>query len=315
MGIYDREYYRREGPSFLGAWTGHGKVCKWLIAANVICFLLQWVTTTRHFEVEDDELGTPRFAVVHRPFTEALELDTRQVAHGQVWRLVTYAFLHDTGSLWHIVFNLLFLWWFGSEMEDRYGPREFLAFYLVAAFIGGLAFQLAWAAGQQAALCIGASGAVTAVMVLFAIHYPTRTIYIFGLLPLPIWVLVAFNVLQDLGVFIGGRDTGTAVTVHLGGAAFGWLYYQSGLRLSNLLPSPSGVARRWNRPKLKLYREEPGQMVTVPSGSASLDVDEHLEAKLDAVLEKVARSGRDSLTDAERQVLLRASEAFKKRRP
>ena len=67
------------------------------------------------------------------------------------------------------------------------------------------------------------------------------------------------------------------------------------------------------RPRLHVYRDEPRQPVPVaapPSG----DVDEQLEAKLDAVLEKVARTGKDSLTDNEKQILMRASEIYKKRR-
>lgn len=295
MGIYDRDYYRREGPSFLGAFGGRGQVCKWLIAVNVACFVLQML---------GDRV------------TLALELDTYEVRSGQVWRLLTYAFLHDTRTPWHILFNMLFLWWFGSELEDRYGPREFLTFYLLAALIGGLVFQLGWAAGWRPddIRCLGASGAVTAVMVLFALHFPTRTIYVFGLLPLPIWALVVLNVLQDLGVVLGSQHSGTAVTVHLGGAGFGVFYYWSGWKLTGLLGHLHGWSRSWSKPRLRVYREDARQPVAVASPPAAPEVDEHLEAKLDAVLEKVARLGRDSLTDAERQILLRASEAFKKRR-
>src|SRR5262249_48321485 len=113
MGIYDREYYRREGPSFLATVSQHGRICKTLILINVVVFLLQVFT--------------------EESITRFFELNTEAVLHGEVWRLLSYAFLHDTHSLWHIFINMLLLWWFGTEMEDIYGPKEFLTFYLVSA--------------------------------------------------------------------------------------------------------------------------------------------------------------------------------------
>ncbi len=101
MGIYDREYYRRDGPSFLQSLTERGKVCKWIILANVGVFVIQVVSGTSG----------------DRWFTEALELRTWDVLHGELWRLLTYAFLHDPTSVFHILFNMLFLWWFGTEIE------------------------------------------------------------------------------------------------------------------------------------------------------------------------------------------------------
>src|SRR5262249_27793551 len=159
MGIYDRDYYRREGPSFLGSITSTGRVCKYLILLNVLFFILQLLTN-------NPETG-------HGWFTSFLLLDCNKVLEGQIWRLLSYAFLH--GNFWHIFFNMLFLWWFGSDVEGIYGPREFLSFYLVSAVVGAVAFVLAWVGRlQEGFLCLGASGAVTAVMVLFALHYPTR---------------------------------------------------------------------------------------------------------------------------------------------
>src|SRR5262249_8102159 len=166
-----------------------------------------------------------------RAVTEAFQLDTAEVLQGQVWRLLTYAFLHDPGNPLHILFNMLFLWWFGKEMEQHYGTRDFLACSLPAAVLGGLAF-MPWALRQEADqpwahhVCLGASGAVTAVLVLYAFHYPSQIIYIWGILPVPIWLFVGFQVAQDTYHFVYNRNTGTAVTVHLGGAGFAFLYYQ-----------------------------------------------------------------------------------------
>ena len=139
MGIYDREYYRRDGPSFLGSFVDRGKVCKYLILINVIFFVIQWIaphdTYPMRLEGRTVEVADPNSV-----FTKALWLDPNKVMSGQVWRLITHAFLHDTqGFPWHIIFNMLFLWWFGNEVEDLYGPKEFLAFYLFGALLGGIA--------------------------------------------------------------------------------------------------------------------------------------------------------------------------------
>jgi membrane associated rhomboid family serine protease len=319
MGIYDREYYRSDGPSFLGSLADSGKICKWLIAVNVLLFVIQTVTRQQP-RVEWDDDGAPRFQAPEDPVTKALDLNTEEVVyHGQVWRLLTAAFLH--GGFLHILFNMLFLWWFGHDLEDIYGSREFLAFYIAGALVSSLSYvgwQLVTGDRTQA---LGASGAVMAVMVLFAMHYPHHKILMFWVLPVSIWFFVLFKVLQDAYVFLSGQLTMVGVTAHLGGAAFGFIYYKREWRVLNALswlPSFSSLRRQVRpRPRLRLYQEDvvDADVEPVPTTSAPASaVDEQLEAQLDAVLAKVARSGKESLTENERQILLRASEIYKRRR-
>jgi membrane associated rhomboid family serine protease len=320
MGIYDREYYRREGPSFLESLTNRGKVCKWLILANVVCFVIQLLTMR---PMEPTFPGLEGMPMPRGPgwFTDWFILDVNKVMQGQVWRLLTCAFLHDEGNLAHILFNMLFLWWFGHDVEDLYGPREFLAFYLTAAVFASGAFVAAHLAGLSGSRALGASGAVTAVMVLFATHYPSRIILLFFFLPVPVWLLVIFFVAQDLfGLLGGGGRGGVAVSAHLGGAAFGFVYHQCHWRITSILPDLRswwrGFKRPRARPRLRVYREE--EPVTpvhaAPSPPPQSAADEHLEAQVDEVLAKVARSGKESLTQTEQEILLRASEIYKKRR-
>jgi membrane associated rhomboid family serine protease len=306
MGIYDRDYYRRQGPGYLDALGMSGSACKWLIIINIVVYVLQIVTRG-----DGLHLGW---------LTNLLILNTERAIHGEVWRLVTYAFLHEPPPVWqHIVFNLLFLWWFGSDVEAIYGTKEFVCFYLSAAFLGGCAFE-AWALlTRQPALCLGASGAVTAVMVLYACHFPTRTILVFFILPVPIWLFVVFNVMQDAFLFVGqwhGQlKTSTAVTVHLAGAAFGFVYYKMQWRMVGLLPNLRSWRAQRERPRLRVVRSDGEVAESVPVGAPPAPlVDEQLEAKVDAVLAKVARTGQASLTDTEREILLRASEIYKRRR-
>jgi membrane associated rhomboid family serine protease len=299
MGIYDREYYRRDGPSFLGSLAEQGKACNWLLGLTILCFILQMATRTE---------GMPS------PFTEWLVLVPAKVLQGQVWRLVSYAFLHDTGSIWHIVFNMLFLWWFGRQVEGVVGSREFVFFYLAGALAGGLAYlgcALVGLHGMETVV-LGASGAVTAVLVLAACYNPRQVIYLFFVLPVPIWGFVVLSVCMDAFGLLGQTGGRVATSAHLGGAAFGFLYYKMGWRLAGWLRLPSR-----SRPRLRLYREDDVGFVPASkpmvSSTARLD-DEHLEAQVDAILAKVHRVGMDGLTDQERQVLVRASEAIKRRR-
>jgi membrane associated rhomboid family serine protease len=304
MGIYDREYYRQDS-NFLSSISERGKVCKALIVINVVVFVIQLVTRQANF------FGVP----APGPFSETMWLTPQEVADGQIWRLLTYAFLHDPQSLLHIVFNMLFLWWFGTDLEEMYGPREFLCFYLAAAIVGGLAF-VGWgfASGRTQDCCIGASGAVTAVMVLFAFHFPTYQIWIWGIVPLPVWLFVVLQVGMDAYVFVGGLRTGVAVTVHLGGAAFGFLYYKRRWRFMDLWTNVRSLGQGRSRPRLRVYREETDSPAVSMTTPANHDRDDQMEAKVDAVLEKVARFGQESLTEAERQILLRASEVYRRRR-
>jgi membrane associated rhomboid family serine protease len=303
MGIYDRDYYRREGPSFLGSFVERGMACKWLIGINVGVFILQMLSGPPG--QEDD------------PFTRALWLNVDDVLHGQVWRLLTYAFLHSTSTPWHILWNMLFLWWFGSEVEDLYGPREFTLFYLASALFGGIFHVVFAGLGWISPLpVIGASGAVTTVLVLCAIHFPTKLIYVFMLFPVPIWLFVVVSVFLDFYAFVGRNGGGTAVDVHLAGALFAFIYYKQHWRLSGLWLDLRSWRRKRNRPSLRVFRgeeeAEPAPVIA-PTAPLSLD-DEQLEAKVDAILEKISRSGKESLTENERQLLLRASERIKRRR-
>src|SRR5260370_41286849 len=145
----------------------------------------------------------------------------------------------------------------------------------------------------------------------------------FWFIPMPVWVFVAIQVGMDVLGFLGsihgvGVHSTTAVTVHLAGAAFAFAYYKLHWRVMNWVPDLSAWRRNQTRrrTKLRVYREEEPVRtpVAVAAPPPSVDLDEQLEAKLDAVLQKVSQSGRDSLTESERQILVRASEIYKKKR-
>jgi membrane associated rhomboid family serine protease len=309
MGIYDRDYYRDDARYRFNSRTA---VTLALVLINIFCFIVQ--LGTREAGHRGWQVGA---------FTEFFQLDVDLVLQGQVWRLITAGFLHSPFDWMHILFNMLFLWWFGSAVEDIYGSREFLAFYLFAVFIANVGYSLAYLAnlGNASGIALGASGGTTAVMLVFACHYPHRTILLFFILPVPIWFLIGFQVLRDLIGLLGGSNEPVGFAAHLTGAGFGFLYHYYQLRVLRWIPSwPTrrGVPAR--RSKLKVFVSEPEPVPTSPPSEPrgtpppSSEVDEQLEAKLDEVLSKVHKDGQDSLTPAEREILFRASEIYRKRR-
>jgi hypothetical protein len=150
-------------------------------------------------------------------------------------------------------------------------------------------------------------------MVLFAMHYPTRTVLLFFFIPVPVILLVVFNVLQDTIGLFGGSNAPVAFAAHLGGAAFGFLYGKYNWRVTNWLPGLPRLRAGRTRPKLRVYAgdAEPGPR---PSIGKRVDPDEHIEAELDEVLAKVAQHGRSSLSEREQKILMRASELYRQRR-
>ncbi len=261
----------------------------------------------------EDELPPEYFLMQQRVsiIQEWLELDPRKVVYrGQIWRLVTYAFCHERsqerGGLFHILFNMLALFWFGVTLETMYGQREFLLFYLTAAVISGLAhIALGFATGSMAA-AIGASGAVMAVLMLFAIHYPRHTIRIFWFFPLEVrWIVVIYVIydLHPLLLALAGDQlyTGVAHAAHLGGLAFGFVYWKLNLQLErywDMLPKPrSGRVPRRPESIAPIRRTEEQQQ----------------DREVDDILRKIAESGEDSLTDHERRTLQRAAERYKRK--
>ncbi|NBO92320.1 MAG: rhomboid family intramembrane serine protease, partial [Planctomycetia bacterium] len=128
MGINDRDYYRDEEPGYLGSYRDHANACTWLIGICVVTFILQLIT-------RENAAGI----FLPGAFTQSLWLDVALIGKWQVWRLVSYAFLHSTDGVWHILFNMLALWFFGRQVEQRVGTREFVALYLCAAIFSALA--------------------------------------------------------------------------------------------------------------------------------------------------------------------------------
>ncbi|MFO0960304.1 MAG: rhomboid family intramembrane serine protease [Isosphaeraceae bacterium] len=312
MGIHDRDYYR-DATRGSGWLAGVAPACKALILVNAAVFLL----------VVLDSSGQVK---------GWLQLTTEDlVRRGQIWRLMTAAFVHHDG--WHIVINMLMLWFFGRDMESIYGWRDFLAMYLSAAVVGNLVWAgINLGVGDPSVAEYGASGAVLGVTALYTLYYPNREVLLFFFLPVPMWLLAVLYLGQDLvGLIqqVQGRSTApVAFAAHLGGAGYGALYKLYDLRWSRLL----GLMNP-GRPRFRVVRADsvdptreypitpsPAKSVTASgasrSGPAVLQAqsEESLEERVDEILAKIARDGRGSVTEEEHRILQEASRRAQARR-
>ena len=179
----------------------------WLIGINVLIFAVMELAgrEVSHFIVT-------RMAMI--PLA---------VRHGWVWTFITYMFLH--GGIRHILFNMLGLFIFGSHVERQFGSREFLLYYLLTGMLAGIfSFVVYYMTGNYFIALMGASGALYAIMLAYAVLYPDSYIYIWGIIPLraPVMVL-GFTAIELFFSLSGGRGNVAHLT-HLAGFGFGWLY-------------------------------------------------------------------------------------------
>ncbi len=229
--------------------------------------------------------------LAHFPLVEYLGLTPTMVVRGAVWQLFTYMFLH--GSFFHILFNMFALWMFGRDIEDAWGAREFLKYYLICGLGAGAVTVLAlWG---QPIPTIGASGAIFGVLLAFGMLWPNRTIYLWFFLPIKAkYVVVLFGLIELVATFSYSAD-GIGHFTHLGGLAVGFLYLKLGGR-SFHIPRPFAFVGIWRaRQKGRRLKRR-------------WDDQRALMESVDRVLDRINEVGYENLTDEERAILERASE-------
>ena len=156
-----------------------------------------------------------------------------------VWTFLTYAFVHF--GFWHVFNNMLWIFFFGPQIERDFGPRQFLIFYLVCTFGAALLSIFYKEIANIPAPTIGASGAVMGILVAYGMSYPNQSVYLFGVFPLKVKYLVMGIVfIQFALVLQEGNSSGTDYTAHIGGLLTGFLYMK--------MPSTSFRRVRSRRP-------------------------------------------------------------------
>lgn len=208
-------------------------VVKWLLIVNVAVWLGleiilgKWVLGVRFHEI----LGMVPKAVIQDFW---------------IWQIFTYMFLHSTMTPMHLVLNMLMLWWLGSELEQRWGSRFFLVYYLVTGVGAGviylvlhtLLFIFGKGLGAWLVPVVGASGAIFGLMLAYGILFGERIVYFFLVFPMKAKYFVMILAAMEVATLLGGAGQGEAILCHLGGLVSGFLFLTIYTRIQR---------RRWRK--------------------------------------------------------------------
>lgn len=270
MGIYDRDYQKETTGK--GEYFGTGSlfsnvppVTRYFLIINILVFVVMYLLGLRDF--------FDKYFSVH-PVSYVNIL--------QVWRLVTYQFLH--ADILHIFFNMMMLYFLGPILESTWGSRTYLRFYLISGAVGGVVYTLlvlghVLGAGPM----VGASGAIYGLMAAAAILYPHAQVYLFGTIPMRMKTLLIITIIFSVMNFLGGKNAG-GEAAHLSGVAAGAVFVYVLPRFTNWRLERSKGA--WQR---------------------KLEKERAFQGEVDRILEKVHQQGLGSLTRNEKNTLKEAT--------
>lgn len=274
-----------------------------LILINVAIFLVMGVMNVFSTVLKFDDL----FLIIHNQFSIPPRLlDFVQ----RPWTLISYAFMHDLRGIMHILFNMLFLYWFGKLFIEYLGSAKLIALYVLGALAAGVTYLLVFNTIPYFKEIadfpgmVGASGAVYAVMVATATLIPDYTFFLLFLGPVRIKYIAGFYILISFLGSVGANAGGNIA--HLGGALMGYVYVkqlQAGINWGGWITS----ILTWfgnlftPSPKVKVtYRKDGG--AKRPSAAHGISQQE-----IDAILDKISEGGYESLSKEEREKLFKAS--------
>ncbi|MCF2489481.1 rhomboid family intramembrane serine protease [Dyadobacter sp. CY347] len=234
------------------------------------------------------------------------------------WTLITYFFTHD--DIFHILFNMLFLYWFGKLIDEYLGAKRVIALYMLGGIAGGLIYIVLYnalpyfQAHVEGSRMLGASAAAFSVAVGASTLLPNYTFNLIFLGPIRIKFIALFYIILSLAQTVGPNAGGNLA--HLGGAFVGYVFIkllQSGTDLGKPLYAVMNV---WSR----LFRKRPSMQVTYrerqvyrstsvySSASSSGTIEMPDQTEIDSILDKISKSGYESLTREEKQKLFKASQ-------
>jgi membrane associated rhomboid family serine protease len=275
------------------------RAVQWLLALNIGVYFLQLT------------LFSPDAVF------SALALDPAKFP-GSWWTIVTYMFVH--AWLAHLAFNLFTLWMFGPRLEHAWGTRTFVQFYLWCG-LGGAVAHLLFA---QHSSVIGASGAISGVLVAYAIHWPDDEVYLFGVIPMKSRWLIAAMIGMNI-IFALSPSSRIDWTAHVGGMGFGWLFLKlyslGGLDrvrgwVSSVPDESEDMPRAVPRTRSSMQDRGRGVDEVVARSNAVVlreskplthvpkqETPQEYAARINGVLDKISQHGIESLTSAERRLL------------
>ncbi len=277
MGLYDRDYTQADfhtqygnTPQMRLNFPKLTPVVKWLLIANITIYVISVLTF----------LGPYIY--------EWFQLDTTSLGRAlQIWRLISYQFLHDPVRIFHIIFNMLGLYFLGPTLERYWGSKKFLIFYLGCGVAGGLFYMLLVSIGfLPSRPMIGASGAILGMLAACAILFP-QFVVIFFIFPVPIRLAAIILTIAYFFFVVTGSENAGGHACHLAGMAAGAAYVLSG-PWRNKIKVKMTAGHRWQK---------------------KITEQRNLQIELDRILDKVHKYGIHSLTSHEKKILKQATKA------
>ncbi len=295
MGIHDRDYVntsRGMGSSVGGGGVGSlfarapgWTVTTWIIVINIVVHFLAKTVAPGLYEFGNLN--------VHQAFRRL-----------EVWRLITFQFLHDPMSIWHLLMNMFGMWIFGPMVEQYLGGRKYLAFYLVCGLAGGVLFTILTVLGMLPngvnSTLIGASAGVFGVIVACAHVSPNTVIQLlFPPIPLKMRTFAYGYVGIALFSLLSGSQNAGGEAAHIGGAIAGFFFIRHSHLLTDFFdvfgdsrPNKGKKSKHVSKKSVyRNYKNTPG-----PS-----------QDEIDKILQKVSQKGLASLSESEKKVLAQAS--------
>lgn len=240
------------------------------------------------------------------------------------WTLFTYMFCHaDIGkNVFHIIFNMLWLWWFGQMFVRFHTSCQLLSLYLVGGLFAGLFFLLVYNVfpyfllERQSACVVGASGALMALMGAVVMQ-PSQMVGLNLIVrTVPMQMRTLTIIVMALTLFNGTADNSGGLVCHIGGALFGLIYghyYQKGRDITAFANRWIQAVKQWihqlRRPRMTAMRggrRDPIGAEKMRDMNYNADRRQH-EAQIDAILDKISKHGYDGLSTEEKQMLFDAS--------
>jgi len=281
-----------------------GSVLANLIIVNVAVWLLVQVFRVIFslISVQDETLGT---SAIIRFFGVPAYLPTLA---GKPWTVLTYMFLHV--EIWHVLFNMMWLYWFGKIFQEYLGSRKLLIVYILGGLSGAVVFVLAfnifpafsYILPQSYAL--GASASVMAIVTAIAFKEPDFSVYLLFFGRIRILYLAIALFIFDFFMIPAGNAGGHIA--HIGGALFGFLYIQITTRSFRL---PSAWKKRPNKTSgWKVSENQAYESNQRPLNDEEYNLQKKEKQKrMDEILDKISKGGYDSLTRDEKDFLFRSS--------
>ncbi|MDA9803992.1 rhomboid family intramembrane serine protease [Flavobacteriaceae bacterium] len=227
----------------------------------------------------------------------------------QPWSFVTYAFLH--AGFWHLFWNMYLLYWFGLYVLNLFTSKRFLTIYLLGAINGGLFYVLAYnlfpVFNNISSNLMGASAAVLAIVIFIATYTPDAMVRIFTF-RIKLWQIGLVMVLLDLFQLPSSGNAGGLIA-HMGGAIFGYVYAiqlkkgnDIGIWFENFMDL---LVNLFKSNKYKHFKQVHKTKQSAPKNTKRNPTTNH-QIKIDRILDKIGKSGYDSLTKAEKDFLFKA---------